>query len=293
MQTSLENTTTSRTTKPDSIPETTIAITSPTHSNLKIYLGFAVAILLAMFLMSYALVYASRDSLPGEPLYTFKTNIAEELSARTKLGATAQTEFALQRIETRFTELQMLAADEATTTPDTLQVVASLANEHAKTVVETLDTDNSLSPETKMEALVKLTYLTRAGETLSDTVNEFKPIREQISVSEELANNSLKNTINTFVSTSDPEVVSAFLVTQMADVSTTLPNVANGSRAQRLAVARVNDMNEAIEDNQMAEAIKYILKAKEAIAIDAYLYDSERGFVDGITPEILPMPEGS
>lgn len=256
--------------------------------------AITVGVLLVLGITSFiVLTNRAKDSLPGDSLYNFKTNISEELIARTKLTSTGKANYAVSRLEKRVRELQLLAADNATSSDDALNRIATLSQAHADTVTKYIIEDQSVSLEQKIDSLAGFAGITRAQETIIDDTVEFTPITETISRVESTANDALRSSIDTFASSSDPVTVAAYLEKQIAEVSNILPTVANGSRAQRLATRRINDATEAIADGALGEGIYYILKAKEAIAVDGYLYAAERGFVDGISEEAGPIPEGS
>ncbi len=250
--------------------------------------ALAAAIVLMLILMSLA-----QNSLPGETLYSFKTNVAEEVTALTKFNTTAKAAYATTRLEHRLTELKILAADNATSSPEHLSTVAALSAAHANTVMGAVGSSEALSPEEKITALANLLNIARAQETLTDEAVEFAPISEAINTLEGSADDTLREAVFTFASTSDAAVVSAFAQVHIADISEALPDLTQGSRAQTLTIRRVTDANEAIIDGDMADAIIYLLKAKEAIAVDRVLYDTERGFIEGQSKEAGEMPEGS
>lgn len=249
------------------------------------FLGVAILFLILFFI--------SKNSLPGQALYGFKTTVAEEAIALTKPTAAAKSTYAVTRFERRFNELQALATDMGTTSPEVLSIVADLTEKHGQTVTTALEQSTSLTPEEKITTLAKLQSLARAEETLVDTSNELTPISDRTSTTERQADESLQHAITTFASSSAPEVVSAFIATQITNVSEEVTHVANGSKAQTLTLQRISDAEEAIADGKLADALSYILKARQAIAVDGYLYSAERGPVDGHILEPMPMPEGS
>ncbi len=251
------------------------------------------AMLLGALLTLGLLMYLAQSSLPGQRLYSFKTGVAEEAVAFTKRDAAAKNAYAVNRIERRLAELKTLASDDSTTTPETLAVVAALTDTHTKVVLETTDTTDSLSSEQKIDALAVLSNVTRAQESLVDSAEEFAPIRNTTSDIERAAAAALTTRIEDFASTSAPEAVRTYLGNQLSLVSADITKVANGSRAQNLTVQRINDANEAIADGNLTDALTYILRARQAIAVDGYLFEAERGPIDGQPIEVIEIPEGS
>ncbi len=251
------------------------------------------ALLLGVVLTLASLFFLSQNSLPGQRLYRFKTDVAEEAIALTKRSAVAKNEYAVSRIERRLSELKALAIDDSTTTPDVLTTVATLTDTHAQLVLGTLTSSDTLSPEQKIDTLSTLSNVTRAQETLVDSAEELTPIHEATSELEQAAAQALSANIENFASTSAPEAVRTYIGNQLSIVSTDISKVANGSRAQNLTIQRISDANESIVDGNMTDALTYILKARQAIAVDAYLFEAERGPVDGQPVEVMKIPEGS
>ncbi len=251
------------------------------------------ALLLGVVLTLATLFFLSQDSLPGQRLYGFKTGVAEEAVAFTKRDAAAKNEYAVSRIERRLSELKALAVDDGTSTPEALATVAALTDAHAALVLGTLESSASLSPEQKIDTLSTLSNVTRAQETLVDSAEELTPIRDATSGLEHTAAQALSASVENFASSSAPDAVRAYIGSQLSIVSGDISKVANGSRAQNITIQRISDANEAIADGNMTDALTYILRARQAIAVDSYLFEAERGPVDGQPVEVMEIPEGS
>lgn len=271
---------------------TTIALPSNRPLFIKIALGAigALAIAIALF---FGLSAASADSLPGQPLYTFKTNVAEEVKALTKLTHEKQTAYAMERLKTRITELKVLAADNATSSPEHFSAVAQLSDRHSNTVYGSLQDESSLPPEGKINTLAELQSLLRAEEVLTTDSPELVVINDQIGEIEKWISDELRTNIHTFASSSDPIAVQALIAAELTEVSEDIVNVAPGSQAQGLVSRRIEDTNEALMEGAYGDALRYIFKAQEAMTVDELLYDTERGFVEGQSKTAEPMPEGS
>jgi hypothetical protein len=69
--------------------------------------------------------------------------------------------------------------------------------------------------------------------------------------------------------------------------------VAFGSTAQKTIARRAEDTADALRENNFKDALSYILKAQQAIIVDEFLFDAERGPIDGVPIEPGAMPEGS
>jgi hypothetical protein len=259
----------------------------------KIIIIAVVVILLAAILAMVGVSVVAKDTLPGDPLYAFKTTISEEVIAATKFSSIAKGEYAVTRLENRLRELQLLAADTATSSDEVLNQIMGLSQAHVEVARNQILNNDSITLENKVDGLAAFAQITRAQEILVDDTEEFTVITGTAGDIESFSNDALRSTIDTYASTTDQILLVAYLEKHIALVAETLPTVANGSRAQDLARRRIDDTNEAILDKDLGSAIYFILKAKEAIAVDGYLYAAERGYVDGITGEAGPIPEGN
>lgn len=242
-----------------------------------------------------ALILSDRlttKTLPGESLYDFKTNIVEKVIRATKLSDSSKLDYTTSLLEKRVAELLVLYSDQSTSTPETLDRLASLTQQHSSDSVWMIENSSSLSPQEKILALVSITNTTRAFETLTDDWEEFDSIKDYSSDIQNQGQDSLKNITQTFASTSDPSTVSAFVGEQISLVGEEIKTVAENSRAQKLALTRIDDAGEYISEAKFGDAIYSLLRARQAIAVDQYLYATEREGAGEVvnTDEI---PEGS
>lgn len=224
----------------------------------------------------------SLSSLPGASDYSLKTELVEKLIGYTKFGATAHASYDITRLERRLTELKALSADAATSSPEVQGVVGTLIDAHIKDAL-TIVKNSSLSSERRIDTLSKLSDVVNALGVLIESTDELTPMSVQIETSAQNVDDALTESMHTFVTDRSVADVSIYLGTQIEDVSTKITTVAPGSTAQRRAISRISDANEAIIDGHMEEAITYILKARQAISLDSYLFDAERGLGD-VTP---------
>lgn len=263
--------------------------------NKKLTIGLSVVgiVVIGSAIAFGTLVKLSESSLPGQPLYNFKTNVAEKYIRLTKLSATARVHYDTTLLEQRLQELTTIASDQSTTTPEQIAAIAGRAQDHATDAIATLEKASSLSGESRITLLAKLDTTARAAETLSDSFTELEGISDTVETTEDSLNAALRSSIDTFVTTNATDTIESFIATQITEVSTHISDVAPGSRAQGLVIRRISDTEEALTDNKYADAITAIIRAQQAIAVDGYLFDSERGPVDGVPLEAGPVPEGN
>ncbi len=263
---------------------------SPNKKNLGLTILGILALVMVLFIV---LAYIADTSTPDEKLYEFKTSVVEPVVRATKLSDDSKLSYTSSLLEKRVAELLVLYSDQSTTSPKTLDKLASLTQQHTGDSVWIIQNTNSLSAQEKINALANITHTTRAFETLTDDWEEFASIKDYSGDIQNISQDSLVTEVENFASTSDATTVSAFISEQLTLVGEEIKNVAPNSRAQRLALNRVNDAGESITDGKFAEGLNFILRARQAIAVDAYLFASERGEGAPETYDPGVVPEGS
>lgn len=248
------------------------------------------ALVLAIFII---LAFVADSSTPDEKLYDFKTKVVEPVVTATKLSDGSKLAYTSTLLQKRVAELLVLYSDQSTTSPQTLDRLAQLTQKHTNDSVEIIKNTTSLSVQEKINALSLITNTTRAFETLADDWEEFDSIKNYSDDMQNLSQDTLRSEVEKFASTSDASTVTAFIGEQLNLVGEEIKTVAENSRAQKLALTRINDAGESITDGKFAEALSYILRARQAIAVDTYLYASERGEGASETYDPGEVPEGS
>ncbi len=263
-------------------------------SNHKKTLGVSILSVFALGLLLFMTVaFMAEKSTPDQKLYTFKTKVVEPVIRSTKLSDDSKLAYTASLLQKRVAELLVLYSDQSTSSPETLNRIASLTQQHTGDSVWIIQNTNSLSAEEKISALSAISNTTRAFETLTDDWEEFDSIKDSSGDIQNLSQDSLKSEVDIFASTSDATTVSAFISEQLNLVGEEIKSVAPNSRAERLALTRINDAGESITDGKFAEGLNSILRARQAIAVDTYLFASERG--EGMNGTYDPgvIPEGS
>jgi hypothetical protein len=252
-----------------------------------------IGILVVALVAFIALALVASNSTPDQKLYNFKTKVVEKVIKATKLSDDSKLEYTSGLLEKRVAELLVLYSDQSTSTPETLDRLASLTQQHTGDSVWIIQNTNSLSPQEKIVALATITNTTRAFETLTDDFEEFDSIKDYSSDIQNIGQDSLKSEIEKFASSTDSGAISTFVGEQITIVGEEIKTVAQNSRAQQLALTRVDDAGEYITDAKFGDAIYALFRARQAIAVDRYLYANERGEGSIETPDTENIPEGS
>lgn len=262
------------------------------NNNKTLIKGIAGTVLAALIMFAIVVSF-SLHSQPTESLYSFKTKVAERFIRQTKLTAESRAAYDTSLLQTRLDELNKFVTDTGTTSPEVIQKIAALSHDHVTDVMTTLATHPSLSDETRITTIARVSNIVRAEETLSDTLPEFAPMSDQNQTTDDSIRTALRSAIVDFVTTNATDTIQSFLGQQINVVSTDIVKVAAGSSAQQSVIKRISETQDALLDGKFADAIYAILRAEQAIMIDGYLFDSERGPVDGVPIEPGPVPEGN
>ena len=261
--------------------------------NKRAILFTVVGIVIVAIIAFVVLAAITANSTPDQKLYELKTKIVEPVIRATKLSADSKLEYTTDLLDKRVAELLTLSADQSTSSPKTLDRLASLTQQHTGDSVWLIKNTNSLSGEEKVTTLALITNSTRAFETLADSSEEFEPIKDYSSDIQNIAQDGLKSEIEYFISNTDAGAISAFIGEQIEIVGEEIKTVAQNSRAQQLALIRIDDAGEYITDAKFQEAIYALLRARQAIAVDHYLYAAERGEGNAEAANTEVIPEGS
>ncbi len=260
-----------------------------TLKKLLIIAGISIAIILVGF---FALLRIAYNQVPGDSLYGLKT-ATEHLFGGIKLTNGSKADYNITLLESRLNELNRYALNISSSTPEKLTQIATQSDTHTKDTLNILAGDKSIDGETRITTLAKLDGVIRAQETLSDSVKEFAPITETIATNEKRVNDALKTAITDFVSQNATDTIESLIANRITDITSHISSIAPGSSAAKTVLDRVNDTNEAVTDHKYAEAILAIIRASQAIAIDGYLWNAERGPVSGVPVDNGPIPEGN
>ena len=157
-------------------------------------LGISILGILALGLLLFVTVaFIAEKSTPEQKLYSFKTNVVEPVVRSTKLSDTSKLAYTSSLLQKRVAELLVLYSDQSTTSPQTLDRLANLTQQHTQDSVTTIQESTSLSAAEKISALATITNSTRAFETLADDWAEFTSIKDYSSDIQNLSQDSLRD----------------------------------------------------------------------------------------------------
>ncbi len=251
--------------------------------------GVIVAVLIIAAFSLYRIVY---NQLPGDPLYGLKT-VTERLFGGMQLTSAGRVDHNITLLESRLNELNRYALGIGSSSPEQLTKIAEQSDNHTKDALNLIAADASLDIPARITLLTKIDSVVRAEETLGDSIKDFSPITDTIATNEKRVNDALRTAIGDFVTQSATDTIEQLIAEKITNLGKGIPSIAPGSSAAKTVAKRVTETNDALIDYDYKAAIIAIIRAEQAIAIDGYLWNAERGPVDGVPVDNGPIPEGN
>jgi len=248
--------------------------------------------IIVLILSLIVLLRAVRNELPGDRFYSLKV-ASERLFGGIQLTTTGRIEHNISLLESRLNELNRYALGISTSTPEQLAKIAEQSDTTTKDVLNMIAGDKSLDTTTRITLLAKIDGIVRAEETLSDSIKTFSPITDTIATNEKRANDALRTAITDFVTGNATDTIEQFIAARITTLGQGIKTIAPGSSAAETVTNQVHNTKEALADHKYKDAIIAIIRAEQAIAIDGYLWNAERGPVDGVPLDNGPIPEGN
>ncbi len=231
----------------------------------------------------------ARNALPGSWLYVLKTGVFEPAGSLTALTDDSKAAHQISLIENRLSELNLIVRDNATSSAEALSNAVSLNATQVDEVLGVLK-DGNFTSEERLDILGRLAAITRAEEILAKSHPELTDVKNTIANTRDTVSGQLKTEIEQFTQNTEQQRVMTYIGALLTAIGTGLPQVAEGSDAQKQTILRVRDAQESIIEHDYRTAIDALIRAQSALKTDAYLYGGERG--EGPQPAPPTTTEG-
>lgn len=222
-----------------------------------------------------ALAFVARETMPNDKLYTFKVNVYEPALMTIKTSDRARLDYGVKLLGTRFTELLSLR-DNNLATPENVAPLIAHSGETTTLLYDTMG-DDSLTNEERLDTLFAASVQVKAMETIAQETDQLEHSRDAFGDLLDDVGDKLTNNVTVYATSTNLDRVKQYIGTHIDAVSALLPEVANGSAAQKQALTRIEVMQEEVETGEFAKAIIAILRAEEALTVDGMVWGSERG----------------
>jgi hypothetical protein len=267
--------------------------TYSSRTNIRFYILILAGILTVLLVLVGVGAYVAMQSLPGSKLYSVRTAYVEPFFSKLRFTDSMRASYGVSLLENRLNEMVTLSEDTATTTEVVAYNMTLSAATESQRVISEVESSTSLSPEEKITLLSRAFTITNSMETLAGTVPEFQSVEDALTDVRRDVSTSLRTSIGTFASSSSPENVVAYTNSLLTEVSNEMKFVTHGSTAERQSNARLSDARDAIVDGDMGDAMWSLIRAKEAITRDKFLFASEHGSDSIPEPVLGEAPAGS
>ncbi len=236
----------------------------------KIYTRSAIVLLTLLILVS-GIIYSSKQSLPGDRLYTLKINVLEKIEMAVHVSSKSKAIYQVTLLTNRLDEVQELNKSDTVTKEmedifstelskesDALAVLIAQSTDGAFPKTEVLSTINNFASvaggiEAISEQNAKLVTIGDTAENIRiETVRLYK-------------DKSLS-----FVQTENQETVYTFIATQLKEVKDELGNNALSTGTSRIAKTYLDRVEPALKDADLTKVIVSIAEAQRFIRIEQY-----------------------
>lgn len=149
-----------------------------------IYHGLRVALSSLVFLVFVggAVSAVADNALPGDPLYSFKLNINEEIQGFFKQTPAEKVAYGAQRVENRVKEIKTLADSKSLTQAKQLTVQKAI-NEHIKDLSTNLNTLSNTSPNAALAVTASLEENLKANKIIIENSSDSSTAATEVAVS--------------------------------------------------------------------------------------------------------------
>lgn len=235
----------------------------------KIYTRSAIALLI--FILLFGVLYSSKQSLPGDRLYTLKIDVLEKMQTAIHISTKSKALYQVTLLTNRLDEVRELNKSDSVTKEmeeifstqlskesATLTTLIAQSTDGAFPKIEVLSTINNFASvagaiEAISEQNVKLVTIGDTAENIRiETVRLYK-------------DKSLS-----FVQTENQEAVYAFIATQLKEVKDELGNNELSVETSRIAKTYLDRVEPALKDADLTKVIVSIAEAQRFIRIEQY-----------------------
>ncbi|MFN3693294.1 MAG: hypothetical protein ACK4SL_04365 [Candidatus Paceibacteria bacterium] len=229
--------------------------------------GVSIAMLCILFTGTS---YASLSSLPGEPLYIVKVNVAEELVALTKRSPDTALDYAIERLETRQFELVTLQRGQ---TP----LVTSVADDLSEQLTEDINTIESIVDSIKVDAkteevlskLARMKSLVITNNDLTADLLATTSVSVAGLASENNAVEIFESEVAEYVASTATSTVIDFVSDQLSEIEDVLLASSTPNTLHYESEMKLQTMIDYLNEENFTEAIIETLELAETLDVNS------------------------
>jgi len=229
-----------------------------------IVIGIAVCVALIVF------IFVALQSLPGQALYGFKTNVVETFVESTRFGSESKASYQVTKMHRRLNELKSLMEDNNSDTA-TLDLLYAQTQRHNETLTSLIQQESeNFSMEDRLWVVNDFAVLAGAMEALSESDSKYAALGDQMEDIRRESVNLYEDTAETFILSTTAQNAIDFIKAGLAEVSEKLNTPDVSAEAIDDAENYIDRVGIAVKDKKYARAITAVAEAYRFIEIEHY-----------------------
>lgn len=228
-------------------------------------------VLLFLLLLVIILGYSAQKSLPGEALYSFKTDVVEPTVEITAVSQKSKALYQIDLLKKRLTEVQSLAKQESIDDQALTDLTTQIQKHNTKLTTYVGDAIDSAFPKTEvLSALTEFASVAGAIEVTTENDPLFKTFGDDIEDIRRNTVNLYKDKVVSFVQTETEQTVLAYIQSFLTEVKTALGKDGVSEATIDDADNYLDRVVDALTAKRYDRAITAIAEAYRFIKIEEY-----------------------
>lgn len=218
-----------------------------------------------------ALIYVSLQSLPGETLYSLKTNGFERIAEKTHIYSKDKAWYQVTLMKNRLKEAKKLS-EQSTVSEEALTDLTTQINgesaELNRIVAEAID--SAFSKTDMLYTLNEFTSIAGAIEAIGENDEKLQTLGDAAEEVRQTTNQIYKERVKSFVQTETPQTALAYIQEELMRVKNELGNTNLSKKTVRIAGNYFDRVEPALVKSDYYKTILSIGEAYRVVTIEKY-----------------------
>lgn len=225
----------------------------------------AVCVLLAILIV---MGFLAANSLPGSPLYSFKTDVIESMESSVALSNEAKAESQLTFLAKRLEETKKLSSGDAIS-PKALEDLQEQVTLRSTALYEALAADSeNYTSQNALKIVRDYIGIASALEEITESDTRFGELGNFMEDQRREAVNVYQERVDRFVERATPEAIFSLIQAQLTEVTQELANASLSEETIDDAENYINRVSSSMSEGDFPRAINSISEAQRFIRID-------------------------
>lgn len=258
-------------TKDVQFPTSTSLQTVPSSSIRNASYRYIFYAIIGLVLTGSAFVVFAMQSIPGDMLYSAKTNIVEPFALKMHLSNKSKTAYQVTQLKHRLDEIKQLTKKEMVREEDA-SVLSSHIDRHTATLESLIEASiDSAFPKTEVLFILNdFASVAGAIETIGENDPKLQSIGDTAEDARSASVSLYKKRVLSFVQTEAPTDVYAYIADQLKTVKESLGKNEVGTAITRMVDNYLERVDPAIAKSDLTKVIVSVGEAHRLIAMEAY-----------------------